>query len=219
MGRKTKLLIAVGFVLGAVGVVLAATLTAPVSDGVTLGAPDGMNATLDGSADLYLEDFTDGSDTVNITTANNGEIKFTSAGPAWATVGVSNITGTYTNITNIDATNTDITINPFDKAQITVGKQIDHVAFRSTTDVDDATVDFTYGGSSGESKVTLNTVPVSTQIAAVDASTNDILDIATSDGSGSITFDNLDNSDHAVLLQTNQGGPTLSNLQDDGSLR
>jgi len=213
-----KAIFMVGMILGA-GIVAAVTFSpgdaGTVSDGVPYGA-DGMNATIEGETDVIMESdvlYPDSS-TVDIK-SEAGNISFSSSGPAWASVSTSNITGTYTNLTNIDAQN-DITADPEDKQQIIVGGNIDHVAWKDTGGIatDDNTIDFVYGGASGTSKITIGGVSSNTQIAAIDADTNAVLDVATSDGSGTITFDSLDNSDHAVTLQTSSGGPSL----DDSSM-
>jgi len=220
-----KAIFFVGFLLGA-GIVMAVSFApgdaGTVSDNVTVGAPDGMNATIQGETDVVLESDTlfPSSDTVQFKT-ESGNITFQSSGPAWASVHKDNITGTYTTVQDIDATQNYITINPETKQSVTVGGNVDHVSWRDSSGVavDDLTTDFRYGGASGTSEVTIGGVPANTQVAAIDRDTNAVLDVATSDGSGQVTFDSLDNSDHNVILQTTDGGPSLSNLQDDGSVR
>jgi len=217
-----KAIFFVGLILGA-GVVLGVTLgpgdAGAVSDGVPYGAPDGMNATIAGDTNVIME--TDvlipDSQTVAMQT-EAGNITFQSSGPAWATVHTSNITGTYTNVTEIDASSNDITINPEDKRSITVGKQINRIEFRNAG-IDNGQVDFVYAGSSGESKVVVRGLAANTQIGAVDKTHGGLLDVTTTDSNGVATFTNLSNSEHAVSLETSDGGPSLSNLQDDGSTR
>lgn len=216
-----KAIFAIGFLSGAL-VVGAVTVqfdpgeAGPVSDSVTFGAPDGMNATISGDTDMIMETdilFPDSS-TVQFRTSD-ANVTFASNGPAWAEIHTNNITGTYTYVSNIDAQN-DITINPEDKAPATVGKSIETFAWRSNIQADDGTIDFKYSGSSGESKVTVQGVSANTQLGAVDADTGTLLDVATSDGSGVITFTNLTNSQHDVELVTSTNGPSLSNPDPDG---
>jgi hypothetical protein len=217
-----KAIFFVGLILGA-GVVLGVTFAdgdaGSVSDGVPYGAPGGMNATIEGSTNVIMETdvLIQDSQTVAMET-EAGNITFSSSGPAWATVRTDNITGTYTNVTDIDATANDVTINPEDKRSITVGKDIDRIEFRNAG-IDNGQIDFVYAGSSGESKVVVRGLSPDTSIRAVDKTHGGVLDTTTTDSNGVATFTNLSNSEHAVSLETSEGGPSLSNLQDDGSTR
>jgi len=217
-----KAIFFVGFLLGA-GIVTAVTFApggaGTVSDGVTIGAPDGMNATITGETDMVLESdvLYPSSDTVQFKT-EAGNITFQSAGTAYATVDKSNITGTYTNVTSIDATSNDLTINPEDKRSITVGKDIDRIEFRDAG-IDNGQIGFVYAGTSGESEVVVRGLAANTAIGAVDNTHGGVLDMTTTDSNGVATFTNLSNSEHAVSLETSDGGPSLSNLNDDGSTR
>lgn len=219
---NAKKLLLIGFLIGLVAAPVMSATFAPdeagtVSDGVTLGAPDGMNATIDGTTDVKLENPFPDSQTVDFTT-EAGNITFSSSGPAWATVHKDDITGTYTNITAIDATSNDITINPEDKPKITVGKSIDSIDFRDAA-IDDGKVDFVYAGSSGESKVVVYGLPANTQVGAIDEAHGGLLEVATTDSNGVVTFDTLSNSEHAVSLQTSNGGPSTSNPSPSGTIR
>lgn len=199
--------------VGASGVVVAFDLGASVhvSGGVPIGAPDGMTVTLEGSTQANLEDISTLGGTVNIVT-EDGNASFYSPGEANATVHATDIEGTWTNITSIDADQNTIQIDPDDKSQATVGKEIDAFAWRSGIAANDGAVDFVYNGTSGNSRVTVRGLAGSTDYAAIDASTNEILDIATSNSAGAITFDELDNSEHSVLIQSDDtSAPVLSN--------
>jgi len=211
-----KTIFAIGFIAGFVTVVAAVTFApgdaGQVSDGVPYGAPSGMNATIQGDTNVIMESdvLYPSSDTVDIR-SEDGNITFQSSGPAWATVATNNITGTYTNVTDIDATSNDITINPEDKQSITVGGNIDHVAWRDTIAADDNNVDFRYGGTSGTADVTVNGVSGNAQIAAIDQQSTAVLGVATSTAGGQLSYTGLPQSSHSVTLQTSDGGPTLSN--------
>jgi len=220
--HRTRTLLLIGVLIGIVtfgasAAVLDTDNTSTVSDGVTLGAPDGMNATIEGTTDVNLMQFDEyGSDTVRFfTTAGN--VSLSAPGTAYATIDKDNITGTFTNVTSIQAGINDVTINPEDKQAITVGNQIDTVAWRDNPALDDGTVDFSYSGNTGTSKVTIGNLPSNTEIYAVDANTGTLLDRATSGASGTITFSSLDNSQHAVTLQTSSDDPpVLDNLTPSG---
>lgn len=217
--RSTLAVIAVVcFLVGASGVVVAFDLAASVhvSGGVPLGAPDGMTVTLDGSTQANLEDISTLGGTVNVVT-QDGNATFYSAGEANATVHASDIEGTWTNVSEIDADSNTIQINPDDKAQATVGKSINTVAWRSGIAEDDGTVDFAYDGGAGDSRVTVQGVSADTRLAAFDAASGEILDEATSGSGGSVTFDQLDSGNHEVLVQQfDPTAPSLSNPQPTG---
>jgi hypothetical protein len=217
-----KTLFFIGLLLGAGIVTAAVTFNAgdagTVSDNVTIGAPGGMNATIAGETDMILESdvlYPD-SQTVQFKT-ESGNLTMQSSGPAWARVHKDEITGTWTIVDAIDAQN-DITINPEDKRSITVGGDIERIEFRNAG-IDNGQTDFVYAGASGTSTVTISGLQANTQIAAVDTTHGGILEVTTTDGSGVATFDSLDNSEHAVSLETSDGGPSVSNPQDDGSTR
>jgi len=133
-------------------------------------------------------------------------------------VNITEFNGTWTTTKEIDATGSDLTINPNDKERVTLGGGIQRFEWRDNIALDDATQDFRYGGPSGTAEVTLTEVPATTEIAAVDASSGEVLDAALSDGSGNVTFDDLPQSDHDVVLQSySSSTPTASNLSPDGT--
>ncbi len=218
-GRRQVLVYAVvGFLVGSAAVVAAAhiTGTVPIDDGVTLVAPDGMEVTVDGQTRALLEDpFTLGG-TVNVET-EAGNATFYSPGNASATIHKDDIEGTWTNVTAIEANANSIQINPDDKQEVTVAQETTAVAWTATTDADDGTADFSYSAS-GPGEVTLTAAPASTTLYAVN-STGYILDKATSDSSGTVTFDALASGDHDVRLQTNANdAPQLANAEPQGDL-
>jgi hypothetical protein len=214
-----KKLVLIGFLVGLITVAAFGATTFPdeetgtVSDGVTFGAPDGMNVTITGSTDVKMESLFPSSDTVDLTT-ESGNVTFSSSGTAFAEIHKDDITGTYTKVTSIDAVN-DITINPENKRSITVGKDIDSIQFRDAG-IDNGQTDFIYAGSSGESKVVVGGLQANTQIGAIDVNSDTLLEITTTDGSGVATFDSLSNSQHTVQLQTSSGGPTFANPDPSG---
>lgn len=213
--RKLALWAGVCFLIGVTGIALAIVGTVPVSDGVSLQAPDGMNATLEGSTDAQLEEPFPTSGTVEWTT-EAGNITFFSSGDANATVHVNNITGTYTNITAIDADPNTITIDPEDKDSTVVGQEIDTFAWRAGISADDGTVDFSYTASAN-ARVTVQGVPADADLYAVDVSTNNILDQGDSTSGGAVTFDGLDSGDHDVVIQQDvNDAPILSDPSPTG---
>lgn len=210
--------IVVCFVAGAVGAGIAFNQQAavPIENGVTLQTPDGLAVTVDGTGYANLEDpFGALGGTLDVTT-DQGNATFYSPGDANATIHLSEIEGPWTNVTAIDADPNTIQINPADKPQVTVGQEIDAISFTGSYTLDDGTVDFVYDGS-GPSEAIIEGVPADTRMAAVDAGSNQILDGATSDSNGAVTFDALDSGSHTVLIQTfSPTAPTISNPAPTG---
>lgn len=176
---------------------------------------NGLEVTLSGSTEVGFQDiFTDDS-TVDLTTGH-GNATFSASGAGNATVEVDNITGSTTSIQDIDASSTPITINPEDKQAVTVSGETDHLAFRDAT-LDDGTVDFSYGGQSGSTTLTITDLPSGETIRAYDTSANEVLDVDTVDSNGELTL-TMPNSDHDVELQTTDATPDLSNPTPDGGV-
>lgn len=218
LSRRTVVLLAVvALVLGA-GVAVAITGTVPVSDGVTLQAPDGMTATLDGSTDALLEEPFPTSGTVEWTT-EAGNVSFFSSGAANATVHQSEIEGPWTNVTSIDADPNTVTIDPGDKSQVVVGNELTQINVTDDYALGDGTVDFAYEGATGQARVTIAGVDANREIVAVDTATDEYLDVATSTSAGVLTLDGLPDGEHDVVLQASDfDDPTLSNASPTGDL-
>jgi hypothetical protein len=222
--RHYKILFGVGLVLGvlivgATAVQLSSDEAGTVSDGVTYETPNGAEITIEGTTDVAMEDMFEGSDTLNLTTSD-GIVTFSSTSDTAATIYANNITGTYTRVSQIDTSSSQLTINPEDKPSVTVGKNINRIEF-TDMQIDDGVFDFIYEGPDGTtSLVTVRGLSANTQVRAVDANSGVVLDGGTTDGSGVVTFDNLDNSEHTVELQSSSGGPSLSNPQpNDETIR
>lgn len=216
--HKTVVLAVLGFLLGASMVVAGAHIAGvvPISGGAPLVAPDGMAVTVNGDTNANLEDPFTGSGTVSVVT-EAGNATFYSAGPANATIHKDDIEGSTTLVTDIDASSNTVQIDPEDKSQVTVGKQTTLIEWTGSYAADDGTQDFNYEATGGDGRVTINGAPASTELYAIDQTTNDILGKATSDSSGTVTFDTLDSGDHDVVLQTNvNDAPTLSNASPQG---
>jgi len=191
---------------------------APISGGVPFGAPNGLYVIVEGDTNSGTERFTNGSDTVVIQ-SDAGNLSATAAGPANITVHTANLTGQWTNVTDIDASANSVTIHAEGKQPTTVGGNIEEFSYQADADVaaDDGAVDFVYAGSSGTSSVSLSGAPPTTTLGAVDGSNGQLLDVATSTADGTVTFDTLDNSEHAVMLQTGET-PVVTNPEPSGDL-
>lgn len=221
-GSRTAVLVVIGILVGAIagGVIavhLDSTKTVTVDGTLPLNSPNDTTIFVNGTTytALLTDPFTlDG--TVNVVT-EQGNATFFSNGNTNLTIQVSEIEGPWTNVTQVDADPNSIQIDPEDKSQVTIGQEIDSFNYTGSYGVDDGTIDFIYAGTTGTSRVTITGVPSNTTLGAVDASTGNLLDSATSDGSGAITFDALTNSEHSVLLQTGEA-PTISDPSPTGDL-
>lgn len=219
MNRKTTYtLVAVGIIIGIVAVpALAAFLdnSVPVQGGVTLHAASGPAVNITESADVNLTAPFPASDTVRIESSAGN---LTASGSDFANVTVTTINGTWTNTTDLELIGKTLTLAPDDKSNVTLGGDITAFEWRQSITADDGTPDFTYTSSIGSGSVALTGLAASTQYLAADASTGEVLDVETSDGSGDVTFSGLESGSHAVELETTAGGPTLSNPSPDGEV-
>ncbi|MFB6198929.1 MAG: hypothetical protein ABEI52_11795, partial [Halobacteriaceae archaeon] len=121
----TKTLFFLGLLLG-VGVVMAATTFAPgdagkVSDGVTFESPSGTEAKLYGTTNVTMDDVFPNSTThgsqfadrsVILNTSQGGNITLASDNSVHAGVHTSNMTGTWTNLTEITTNGNTLEVYP-----------------------------------------------------------------------------------------------------------
>lgn len=223
MARRKVIFIILILIGAALGVVVATHFqpgdAVKVSDGVTLQAPnDNIKVTYYGSTNVSLENAFPESDTVRIN-SEAGNISLASSGPTEASIHTSNVTGTWTNVTDITAGGTWIEIYPESKQRVDTRGDVNALSLRQIT-LSDGTDDFWYSGANGGTVTTkLHSVPATTTIAAFDPNSQTILDIATSDANGNVTF-NLPSSSHSVQLldQSNAQAPTFSNPDPTGQV-
>lgn len=194
------------FIIGFAGPSLAAFIT-PMThtpDGVSVRATDGPEATVYADR-VNLREFQPDPNTLELNTSR-GNITLTASGHANADI--NQINGTWTNTTSLDVSSHGLTIIPEDKHRVTVSGDTSSLNITSMA-VDDDKTDFVYRGDSGTTTLTVHGLPADTEIAAVDRNRHDVLAVATTDASGTATFDEMPNSKHAVVLQTNTGGPSI----------
>lgn len=226
---RTQKLFYAGLLLGVLAAGAAANVvvlppgdSAHVSGGVPLTHPDGATVVVHGDTNMSLNDpFTNASEPgpegVNIT-SDAGNITVYSAGSTHSRLYTTNMTGPWTNATSITAGGTWITFYPEAKQQFSVRGDVTAFSLHESVALDDGTADFYYAGTDGGTvSVRLTDVPPDTQIAAVNASTDAILDAATATSSGTITFD-LDASSHTVELvdASDTTPPSHSNASPTG---
>lgn len=208
-------LVLVGIILGAVVVPVAAQLLggAPATGTVPLQTNSGLTVNVSNAGNMSLtEPFVD-DNTLNVTT-DDGSAVFSASGPASADVASGNLTGTWTNVTNLNVTSNALTINPEDKKQATVSGDADSFAFRKEISVTDTKPDFVYAGTSGTTTVTVRGVAPGVRIVATDQA-GITLGSGTSNSNGVVTISGMPNSEHIVTLSA-ESGPYVDTANPSG---
>lgn len=209
--------IVIGLVIGiviAAGLVSAAVSYTPVSGDHKLAANSNASIVVSGANELNDSRPWINDTAVRVETAS-GNLTMVGSGEAIATVDASDIEGSTTALTAIDASTSPLTVNPDDKPAFTVGGEIDSGTVHSDIGLDDGNVDFSYSGSDGtQSRLTLRGLPSGKTVGAIGVSTGKLLDVATVDASGVLTFDSLDNSAHDVTLQTSDRASVTNGSPD-----
>jgi len=206
MQRRTwRLLLLVGLLLGA-GTMLAANnfqsdQASNISNGVTVSPEySDFQLTVEGDTEMALSDAFPAPHTVDVA-VSEGNITLAAKNGTAATIHTDEIEGQWTNVTDITAGGTWIEIYPDDKQRVDVRGDT-NVLNITAMQVDDGNTDFYISGpDGGTGTVRIYDLPADEQIAAVDATTNEFLGAATTDGSGTGTFD-IDLSAHSVELMT-----------------
>lgn len=185
------------------------------ADGTVLQAGNGPAVNVTGNMDVYTA--SGGVSTNQITwNTSAGNASFSSPGPTEVTVHKNELVGSWTNLTAIDTSTANLTVDPEDKPPVMVGGNIDTFSYPDRTmTLDDGQPDFVYSGASGESIVQVRGLPANRQIAVIDADSRAVLGVATTSGTGVATF-RLTNSEHTVELTTTEGAPELSNPSPEG---
>lgn len=205
---KAKVVLAIVFVstFSGAGFVFAETFlstyystTGPIhynaSDGPEVVQPDDYNL-------RSGNPFTDKS--FNLSTENNGWINVSTSDPdsSAMVVQIDKIEGDRTVASGITATSGNITLNPRDKNQTTVGGGIDSIAFNETG-VNDGEVDFNYTASSTGTIIVETNATDGTAYGMVDPQTEEGLDVAVADSGGKIHFTDVPSrtSDQEVRIE------------------
>lgn len=195
-------------------------------DGTILNQPGGPTTNLTGDFDAYPQSGGVDDTTIQWNTSK-GNATFSSPNDASARIAVSDITGQWTNVTNVDATGTNLTINPEDKARARVGGDVTATSFQQADGiaVGDEQTDIVYSATN-PGTITLFNLPASTTFDAVSKD-GDVIDEVTTDASGVGTMSVVTGSDVQVLFvesdapviedaspkegaETNQSSVTLS---------
>ncbi|MDY6774697.1 MAG: hypothetical protein SV253_01185, partial [Halobacteria archaeon] len=179
--------------------------TTQVSAGTTYATPSGLTVEVGESLGLS-ESVSVSEDTLSL--GNFANISGTAEGH----VTLADLTGQI-QLSDIDANQTDITINHSTEGKVTVGRRINSLTFDDETLLDgDGSIRFSYGGTTGyKSKVVFYDVAPNTEYTVRDASTGNVLDEATSDSDGVVVFDELDNSEHTAVASADNEPPQIDN--------
>jgi len=203
--RQYRSLFVVGLLLGMTGVaiiaVAAPTLINPynASAGVTYGADtDGPHATVNTNLQVESGAFADNASTLNLTTS---EYQLSLHSNNYTHARIIQGDGEWTNVSQLDVTNSRLTITPTDKRAISVQGDTDRLAWRDPT-VGDSEADVVYSGANGETTLVVRGLPTDYQVAAVDAGTGKTLATAETGGDGVATFAGMSNSEHVVRFES-----------------
>lgn len=203
--KQVRVLLVVGFVVGAVmaGPVIGALAnylsTGTNFDGdVHVRAVNGPDVDSLGSKTVDDESLFPDKNTVRLIT-DKGNITLSSPSRTHVTIPEGGINGTWTNTTNLNVTQANLTINPDDKQKVAVGGDVDSFKFRDMA-LDDGKIDFTYSGASGTTNVTVYDLEPDDKIDAFDADTGTVLDTSRTSSNGVLTLE-VPNSKHNVELK------------------
>lgn len=197
------------------GVAVGATLTntIPTSGSAAFQTNSDVSVVVDDPGGEVNATFPD-NNTVDIATANGN---VTVSGSAQTNVTIDRITGEWTNVSQANVVTDNVTINPEDKDAVSIGGNVDNVSFRDVS-ADDGVIDVRYAGASGTTTLILRGLPTDRDILLVDTATGEIAANGNTGNSGTLAATGLNNSDHTLLVQTQSGGPGISNPTPEGPL-
>lgn len=178
----------------------------------TLETNSGLDVTLTGPTNVSWSGLFPDDNTIDLETAS-GNATYSASGPASADITHDEISGEWTNVTDLSVDQNSLEIHPEDKQAVTVAGDTDALSFRSV-ELDDGTPDFYYRGSIGSTTLTVTDLPGDQRIRAYDTRSESVLDVAVTDSNGEATFE-LPNSEHTVELQSSDAEPDLSNPTPD----
>jgi len=111
--------------------------------------------------------------------------------------------GTWSNVSQLDVTAGNLTINPQGMQAASVSGDANRFAFKGQAGVDDGQVDAVVAGNGGAAKITLSTDGTNGEdYALVDDTTSRVLAVGTADSTGTVAFDALELSSHTLRVQS-----------------
>lgn len=214
MNRYKWLVVGVVVLLCVPAVALAASHFTDTTGTTVLNDTDGPQVNLTGDTDTNLHDpFRNAPGTVELETLD-GNATFSSPSGATVTVDHSEITGTYTNLTSLSVSGTNLTVDPEDKSEFVIGGGADSVNVSDAT-VDDGAVDAVYSASGSNVILVFNDLPADTTIGAYSVGSDTIIATNTTDAAGQLNL-TLPTASNTIKLRTSDGPPTLSNPDPQG---
>lgn len=178
------------------GTVAALTNTVPTQGTVPVKDADAPVVFVTGGKTMQMGVF--GADP-NTTTVNTTAGNVAVTGDSDANVTVDQITGQFTNVSDVHTNDSEMTINSSDQHPATVNGTFDEFVYRNGT-LNDGSVDFQYNSSS-LSNITVETNGSSIGVGAINDSSGELMDNTVSDSDGTVSFENLPTGNHSVRLQ------------------
>jgi len=200
----------VGLIILVMFVVGVAAATIPVSNDLPLQTNTGFTVTLDNPGQYPASNPFTGSDTITlssgtVTAAGSGSLVIPNGG---------DLTGTTTELTQIDVSGTTAEVDPSDKSQFDITGDVTAIGIETTITEDDGTADFDYT-STGTFTLTLRGLSASQGYVALD-STGSELGTGTADGTGTLDLSMTATGTNTAEIVSNDP-PTLANLAPDGT--
>jgi hypothetical protein len=200
----------VGLIILVVFVVGVAAATIPVSNDLPLQTNTGFTVTLDNPGQYPASNPFTASDTITlssgtVTAAGSGSLVIPNGG---------DLTGTTTELTQIDVATTTAEIDPSDKSQFDITGSVTAIGVETTITPDDGSGDFDYT-STGSFTLTLRGLSPNQAYVALD-STGTQLGTGTADGTGELDLSMTATGTNTAEIVSNDA-PTLANLAPDGT--
>lgn len=217
--RRGLILAVIALLVGSTiigGAVIQATQLTQNSSGVILNQPGGPTINLTGNTKLYNDSGSLNATTVYFDTSD-GNATFTSTGNTSATLPVTALSGTWTNLTNINTNSTTLTINPGGKNALGVNGVLSSLSYRAYS-LNDGHTDIVMQGS-GNITLILHGLEANQQFTVVKAGTSHTEFVSSTNGQGSATI-TIPASLGAISLKKGDQShtPVLSNPSPTGNL-
>lgn len=219
--RAVAALLVVTLLVGVPALAAIADYSAPIQNEVPVATDQTPTIILaaDTTTDVNLRDMWNGSQ-LDIRTAQ-GNITVSGDPGASARLGVTDIEGTQTQLTEISAGSNWLELDPADKNRVDVRGDVDTLAFKQIA-VGDGSTDIQVGGTpGGTAEFRLYGLSANTQYAFYDASRAEVLGTLTTDanGTGTGTVD-LPDGTQALEVRTvdSFADPNVSNPEPSGNV-
>lgn len=219
--RQFRTALILALVLGATMAVVAISLNNSVqtSGTIPLGHPDGTDVYVNGGATMDLSEFTT-SDRLIVNTTTGNFSAYSNGNTTLHIHPGTNMTGAWTNATQMTAGSTWIEIYPDSKPRVDTKGDVNALSIYENIALDDGQTDVYYSGLDGGTvSVKFYDLPANTRIAAIDPKTDDILDGNTTDSTGTVEFSMPASSHNVQLINKDDAtAPTFSNESPVGQI-